>query len=325
MNQKLIAELIPGDAVLSFFIVRKKELKEKKSTTETYLSFDLGDRSGRIRGSLWKDVAEANNEIQQGDVAKVKGKVITFLDQNHISIEKIREVTSDDKIDFEWFLPHTDHDVDKMKTELLSLLVKIENPALKNLVNAFLNDQKFMIRFCRAPGGKLWHHAFIGGLLEHTLSVIVISQFLCQHYQNLVNTDLLLAAAFLHDIGKIEEFSTHGFINYSTPGRLLGHIVLGTNMIMEKISQIPDFPGNLGEQIVHCILSHHGQKERGSPVVPMTLEALILNYADELDSSVAAFQRIMTKEKEPGKTWSNYVNLIDRFIYFGENEELTVS
>ncbi len=289
MNQKLIAELMPGDTVISFFIVLKKELKEKKSTTETYLSCDLGDRSGRIRGSLWKNVAEANIEIQQGDVAKVKGKVITFLDQNHISIEKIRKVAPDDKIDFEWFLPHTDRDVDRMKTELLNILAKIENPALKSLVNAFLNNQKFMSRFCRAPGGKLWHHAYIGGLLEHTLSVIILSLFLCQHYQNLVNEDLFLAAAFLHDIGKIDEFSTHGFINYSTPGRLLGHIVLGTNMIMEKINEIPDFPCNLGEQIVHCILSHHGQKERGSPVVPMTLEAIILNYADELDSSVAAF------------------------------------
>ena len=320
MNQKLIAELIPGDAVLSFFVVRKKELKEKKTTNDTYLSFDLGDRSGRIRGSLWKDVAEVNNEIQQGDVAKVKGRVITFLDQNHLSIEKVRKVTPDDGIDFEWFLPHTDNDIENMKTELFSHLNKIELPALKDLVTAFLNDQKFMNRFCRAPGGKLWHHAYIGGLLEHTLSVIVISKFLCQHFQNIVNADLLSSAAFLHDIGKIEEFSTHGFINYSTPGRLLGHIVLGTNMIMEKISQISDFADNLQEQIIHCILSHHGQKERGSPVVPMTLEALILNYADELDSSVAAFQRIMTKEKEPGKAWSNYVNLIDRFIYFGENE-----
>lgn len=320
MNQKLISELLPGDSILSFFVVRKKELKEKKTTNDTYLSFDFGDRSGRVRGSLWKDVAEANSEIQPGDVAKVKGKVITFLDQNHLSIEKIRKTTSDDNIDLEWFLPHTDCDVQKMKDDLSEHLDKITNQSLQTLVASFLHDQQFMTRFCRAPGGKLWHHAYIGGLLEHTLSVIVISHLICRHYQNLVNTDLLITAAFLHDIGKIEEFSTQGFINYSTPGRLMGHIVLGTNMIMEKISQISDFPGNLAEQIIHCILSHHGQKERGSPVVPMTLEALILNYADELDSSVAAFQRIMTKEKEPGKAWSNYVNLIDRFIYFGENE-----
>lgn len=320
MNQKLIAELMPGDAVLSFFIVRKKELKEKKSTNDAYLSFDFGDRSGRVRGSLWKEIAEANMEIQLGDVAKVKGRVITFLDQNHISIDKIRKATPDDHIDFEWFLPHTDQDVEKMQAELLSYLKKIKNPPLKNLINAFINDQQFLSRFCRAPGGKLWHHAYIGGLLEHTLSVMMISQFICQHYKKSVNSDLLLSAAFLHDIGKIEEFSTQGFINYSTPGRLMGHIVLGTNMIMEKISQVLEFPANLQEQILHCILSHHGQKERGSPVVPMTLEAIILNYVDELDSSVAAFQRIMSKEKEPGKAWSNYVNLIDRFLYLGENE-----
>ncbi len=317
MGQKLIAELVPGDIVLSFFIVRKKEIKDKKATNEVYLSFDLGDRSSRIRGSLWKDVAKINKNIQVGDVVKVKGKVITFLDRNHISIDQIRKATSVDKVDPEQFLPITSKNIQEMYANLKAYLSGIEHPMLKTLIKSFLTDKNFSDRFCKAPGGKLWHHAYLGGLLEHTLSVIIICNFLLQHYSNAVNSDLLLSAAFLHDIGKIEELNTQGFIDYSTPGRLLGHITIGANMVLEKISSLQNFPDQLKEQLIHCILSHHGQKEKGSPVVPMTIEALVLNFADDLDSSIAAFQRIMAKEKEPGKVWSNYVNLIDRFIYFG--------
>ncbi len=318
MEQKLITELVPGDSVLSFFIVRKKEIKVKKSSNETYLSFEFGDRSGRIRGSLWKDVKETSNKIQVGDIIKVRGKVITFLDYKHISIDQIRKATPDDKIDPGHFLPSTQKNIKAMYQSLKKNLAEINHPLLQQLVKLFLSDKNFMDQFCKAPGGKLWHHAYLGGLLEHTLSVIVITKFFVQHYQGSVNGDLLLAAAFLHDIGKIEEFSSQGFIEYSTSGRLLGHISIGTNFVMEKISQLTDFPDELKQQLLHCILSHHGLKERGSPVVPMTLEALILNFADDLDSSVAAFQRIMAKEKEPGRVWSNYVNLIDRFIYFGQ-------
>jgi len=320
MEQKLIVDLVPGDAVLSFFIVRKKEIKDKKSTNESYLSFDFGDRSGRIRGSLWKDVQNINKNIQVGDVVKVKGKVITFFDHKHISIDQIRKTTPEDKVNPEQFLPSTTKNIRDMYAKLKANLTEIENPILQNLLKMFLTDKDFIDQFCRAPGGKLWHHAYLGGLLEHTLSVFLISKFFVRHYQNSINADLLLCAAFLHDVGKVEEFSTQGFIDYSTSGRLMGHITLGANMVMEKISQISNFPDHLKQQLIHCILSHHGQKERGSPVVPMTLEALILNFADDLDSSVAAFQRIMAKEKEPGKVWSNYVNLIDRFIYLGEEE-----
>jgi len=317
MEQKLIKDLVPGDPVLSFFIVRKKEIKDKKSTNEIYLSFEFGDRSGRIRGSLWKNISETNSSIRVGDVVKVKGKVITFFDFNHIAIERVRKATPKDQVDLEQFLPRSPHNIPEMIKTIRDRLAGVKNQWLQKLVNLFLNDPEFMDRFARAPGGKLWHHAYLGGLVEHTLSVIKLVEFFIQHYHPQVNGDLLLTAAFLHDIGKIEEFSTMGFINYSTRGRLLGHITIGSNMVMEKLSQIEAFPESLQQQLLHCILSHHGQKERGSPVVPMTLEALILNFADDLDSSVSAFQRIMAKEKAPGREWSNYVNLIDRFIYFG--------
>ncbi|MDZ7332107.1 MAG: HD domain-containing protein [candidate division KSB1 bacterium] len=321
MEQKQISDLVPGDVVLGYFVIRKKELKDKKSTNETYLSFELGDRSGRIRGSLWNDIETANKSLHVGDIVKVRGKVITFLDQNHLSIEQIRKATDRDLVRPEQFLPISPRSIPEMYDKLKSTLKAVNHPELRRLIDLFLTDPDFEYRFCHSPGGKLWHHTYIGGLLEHTLSVVQVCRFFVDYYGNLVDGDLLLTAAFLHDVGKIEEFSLRGFVDYSTPGRLLGHIVLGSNMVIRKIEQIQDFPASLQQRLVHCILSHHGEKERGSPVVPMTIEALILNFIDNLDSSVAAFQRIMAKEKEPGRAWSNYVNLIDRFIYFGEDEK----
>lgn len=318
MVQKLISDLVPGDSILSFFIVRKKEIKHQKSSNETYLSLEFGDRSGRIRGSVWKNVDEMNNCLLPGDVVKVKGRIINFMEQRHVSIEKIRKAKAEDKIDPAQFLPVSKKNVNQMFTSLKKKLAGVENPFLKSLVKLFFEDENFVEGFCKAPGGKLWHHAYLGGLLEHTLSVVQIAELLAGHYGDAVNRELVLTASFLHDIGKIEEFSARGFIDYSTPGRLIGHISIASNSISEKIALVENFPENMKEQLLHCVLSHHGQKERGSPVIPMTLEALILSYADELDSSVAAFQRIISREKEPGRAWSNYVNLIDRFIYLGE-------
>ena len=320
MEQKLITDIVPGDTIISFFILRKKEVRQKKSSGETYLSLEFGDSSGRISGSLWNGVADARKKITTSDVVKIKGKVITFMEKPHITIEKIRKAVTKDNIDPNKFLPVSSMNTDEMLSELKTILAKIKNAFLKQLIESLSNDPDFIKKFCAAPGGKLWHHAYLGGLLEHTLSVIKLCNYSIQHYRDLVNGDILLTAAFLHDIGKMEEFNIDGFINYSTPGRLIGHINIGFNVVLEKISQIPDFPEQLQQQLTHCLLSHHGEKEKGSPVVPQTIEALILSYADQIDSSVGAFQRIIEKEKEPGKNWSNYINLIDRFVYLGEDE-----
>jgi 3'-5' exoribonuclease len=320
VEQKLIKDICPGDKILSFFILRKKEIKHKKSSGNAYLSLEFGDSSGRISGSLWTNVSQANKKIQTSDVVKVKGDVITFMNRPHITIEKIRNVATKDDVDPKKFLPVCPENVEGMLAELKNILTEIKEPQLTSLIKSFLKDKNFSKGFCLAPGGKLWHHAYLGGLLEHTLSVVKICQHMIEHYQGVVKADILLTAAFLHDIGKIEEFSIEGFINYSTPGRLIGHVNIGFNWVLEKISQIPKFPEELKQQLAHCLLSHHGEKEKGSPVVPQTIEALILSCADQIDSSVGAFQRIIEKEKEPGKVWSNYVNLIDRFVYLGEEK-----
>ena len=313
----MISELRPGDSVLAFFVVRKKEVKERKTNSTLYLTFEFGDSSGRIRGTIWDHVQEVNKIIMVSDIVKIKGKVITYRDGPHISVEKIRKASPKDNIDPHKFLPVTEKNREEMYSSIMALVDSVENSYIKKLLHLFFKNKEFKQQFVEAPAAKLWHHNYIGGLLEHTLSTAQLCEMLQQHYPQ-VNRDILLAGALLHDIGKITELSTQAFINYSTKGRLIGHITMSAQNVTDKIRDISGFPDSLKDQILHCILSHHGQKEFGSPVVPMTLEAVVRNHADELDAKVAAFLRITKKEKEPGKTWSNYVNLLDRFIYFGE-------
>ena len=321
MEQKLIKDLQPGDSILSFFVVRKKEIREKRTNREMYISFEFGDSSGRIRGSVWKDIHIIDKAIQISDIIKVKGNIITFHDYPHITIEKIRKATSKDNKSLEQFLPQSENNIDEMIDSLMQYIDKIKNKYLHELLTTLFHNNKILEKFKFSTAAKLWHHNYAGGLVEHTLSLIKICDFLQDHYPR-VDRDLLLTAALLHDIGKIVELDAKGFFNYSTEGRLIGHITIGTQLITETINTIKDFPSDLKLRLLHCMLSHHGMREHGSPVVPMTVEALILHSADELDSKMGAFLRIIKKEEEAEKEWSNYVNLLDRFIYLGKDKKI---
>jgi len=196
----------------------------------------------------------------------------------------------------------------------------VQNTFLRGLLDLIFQDQKIRKAFGDAPGGKLWHHAYLGGLLEHTLSVTKIAEQAAKQYPG-INRDLLLTAGLLHDIGKISSYTYRTVIDFTDEGRLLGHIVIGAQMVTDKIKIFPDFPRPLAKELLHLILSHQGKLEQASPVVPMTLEALLLYYADEIDSKANAFLRIQEREKKPGRTWSSYVNLMNQYFYFGEDED----
>ncbi|MCI0513453.1 HD domain-containing protein [candidate division KSB1 bacterium] len=316
VTPKLIQDLQPGDQVLAFFVVRKKEFKTKKDGAP-YLLLELGDRSGRIRGNVWDEVSATYSTLEIGGVAKVKGLVTTFDSEININIEKIRPTNAQDQVDFNQFLPQTRKDVRVMTLRLFAIIDSLSHQAVKRLLKLIFDDIDLKNKFTRAPAAKLWHQNYLGGLLEHTLQVTEICDKVISNYDH-VNRDILMAGALLHDIGKIHELSLEGFIDYSDQGRLISHTILGYQLVATKISQLPELPETIGTQILHLILSHHGQQAQGAPVVPMTLEAMILHGADYLDSQASAFNRIIQNEKEPGKKWSKYVNLIDRYIYFGD-------
>ncbi len=316
-----IKKLNPGDEITGFFVIRKKELRTKKSDGAPYLAFELGNATGRISATLWQDVKEGNEEYRIGSMVKVFGKVIDYKGGHTFVVEKIRMVQPEDKIDPSHFLPKAKRELPELKAELKELLQSVSDPHFSALLHKIFTDAGFLAAYETAPAGKLWHHNRLSGLLEHSLSIASVCDFLCRNNPH-VHRDLLITGALLHDIGKIQSYTTRqGFIEYTDEGRLLGHLSIGAGWLEDIISGIQDFPDEKRKQLLHLILSHHGELAKGSPVVPMTLEALILYHVDELDSKMDAFRRITETEKSPERRWSNYVRLLDRFLYFPNDRD----
>jgi 3'-5' exoribonuclease len=314
MKNSWVKELKVGDEVVDFFALRNKELKEYNGNS--FLRLELTDRTGRIEAVLWNQAREAYDSLPQGEVVKVKGRVGTYKDNPQITLERVREALSEE-YDPRDFLPSKELDVDGLLTSLREKIAAVHNPHLKAVLNSVFSDQDFLRKFKLAPAGKLWHHTYAGGLLEHTLTVTEICEKVAPHYK-LLDRDLLVTGAVLHDIGKTEELTGTLFFDYSDVGRLEGHIAIGCQMVQDRIRELKDFPENLAARLKHLILSHHGTKENGSPVVPQSLEAFVLYYVDELDSKTSGVTRIMESESAPDKRWSDWVNLLERFIYLGE-------
>ncbi|MBN2028752.1 HD domain-containing protein [bacterium] len=319
-SHKLIEELVPGEKVATFFILRKKELKTKKDGTP-YLLLELGDRSGRVSATLWNNAQSIYEAIDTGDAVKVMGSVIVYKDANQIAVEKIRKADSSDHIDINDFVPQRELDTEILVQDLEKTIESVKTVPLKRLLQKVFHDPWWMDRFREAPGGKLWHHAYLGGLLEHTLAVVKVCETMALLYPK-ADRDLLMTGALLHDIGKIDEYGyDQGYIDFTDEGRLWGHISIGAHRIrtiIEKLEMEEEgFPRELKRHVLHLILSHQGKLEFGSPVLPMTLEAMILFYADEMDSKANALLHIIERDTEPGKRWSKYVPLLDRFIYLG--------
>jgi 3'-5' exoribonuclease len=319
MLSKFIRDFVEGEQVVGFFILRKKEIKSKKDSSP-YLSLELGDRTDRIRGTLWEGTPELANQYNAGDILKIQGLVTSYQEELYIKIDKMRKAVPQDNVDLKQFLPETDKDVRILTLRLFSIIDSLHSAVIKKLLHYIFDDIDFKNKFLQAPAAKLWHQNYIGGLLEHTLQVTEICDKVLVYYKN-VNRDILIAGALLHDIGKVFELSMEGFIDYSDKGRLIGHVMMGYEYAARKIAELPELPEATANQILHIILSHHGEKDQGAPVVPMTLEAMITHGADYLDSQASAFVRIIQKEKELGTKWSKYVNLIDRYIYLGEEKK----
>jgi 3'-5' exoribonuclease len=305
--------------VIGFFVVRKKQIRTQKDSGDPYLFLELGDSSGRIGATLWERPKEWYQEINEGDIVKVQGTVMEFQDRLLLSVKRIRRATENDPLSELDLLPRSKEDPQVLFERLLEEMSKMEDEALRSLVERTLKEPGTRERLLRAPAGKLWHHTYIGGLLEHTLSVLRITEFLASHYPG-VDRELLRAGALLHDVGKAFELDTGGFIEYSDAGRLLGHITIGVRLVHDAAQHVQGLSENRLNQLLHLILSHHGDDEKGSPVKPATVEAILLHYADEIDSKIAGVQRIIDREEEPGRRWSSYVKLLDRYIYFGEKE-----
>ncbi|MGB7063411.1 MAG: HD domain-containing protein [Candidatus Zixiibacteriota bacterium] len=318
MKTLFVKDLKPGKEVTEFFVLRKQEIRDTVDG-QKFLKLELGDRTGRIDGVVWDNADQIYDLAQTGDVVKIKASVTTYKEMPQLKVEKLRKA-KEEEIDLSDFLPASERDLDSLYDEFEEAVSSIQNPHLRSLLELLLKDSSVMEKLKVTPGGKLWHHAYVGGLLQHTLRVVQVCEKAASMYE-LVDRDLLITGALVHDIGKISSYSARGFFDYTDEGRLIGHIVSGNELIDRKIQMIEDFPSELALRLKHLVLSHQGQLEFASPVVPKTLEAIILHYADELDAKADAFSHIIKTQKSKGKRWSDWVNLINRYIYLGEEEE----
>jgi 3'-5' exoribonuclease len=248
----------------------------------------LRDRTGSIPAKMWDNFEALAKTFEADDVVQIRGRVKLYNGQKEMTLEQIVPAAVRD-YDLSDFLAHTKHDVEKLFGELSAAVAVVKNPWIKRLLEGVLNDSAIVLKLKRAPAAMSMHHAFVGGLLEHTVSLIGLGRVVAAHYPEL-NFDVLLAGIVLHDIGKIDELSYERATNYTTAGRLLGHITIGTLLVREKIKAIPGFPEPLAILIEHLILSHHGTYEFGSPSLPQTREAIALHFLDDMDSKMAAMR-----------------------------------
>ena len=310
----MIKEFVLYETVTAFLAVRRKDVKEYNGNT--FISFEFGDSSGRIAGVWWEPERFALDELEEGDVVKVKGTVAEYRGKMQLKVGKLRPA-KEEEYNLADLLPHSKFTKDELKARILSLTERVENSYIRKLLDSFWGDEDFLNEYLKASGGKLWHHAFIGGLAEHSLNVTELCLDISKKYQFL-DRDLLIFGGLFHDMGKMYQYKITSYIDYSDEGRLIGHISMADSIITERAGRIELFPPALLMKLRHLILSHHGQVEFASPVVPQIPEAFVLYYVDELDAKMGAVDRI--REKTGGTGWSEYVNLIQRKLYFGEDK-----
>ncbi len=289
--------------ITSSFVVTTKQVKPKKSG-EPYLALTLADRCGQIEAKMWDNVEEALDSFEQEDFLKVKGLLNKYKNRFQITIHKLRRL-SDSEVDFADYLPKTTKDIDGLWRTLGEFVSSFQDPHLRGLVQAFMSDSEIAAAYRNAPAAKTLHHAYIGGLLDHVVSLFRSCDLVSRNYPQ-INRDLLLTGAFFHDIGKIHELTYMRSFSYTTRGQLLGHMIIELEMLQAKLAQFPEFPPELKTLLEHLIISHHGQYEFGSPKLPMFPEALMLHYMDDLDSKMESMRATFEREAGSESSWTSY-------------------
>jgi 3'-5' exoribonuclease len=297
MKEPFIADLAryENQVITAFFAVASRQVRSKKDSS-LYFALTLVDHTGQIEARMW-ETAEAGDFVS-GDVVKVRGQVCRYRESLQINIEKIRKAEPGE-FDLGDYVPRTEYDIDELWSKLNGYVESFTDPNLKALLRSFLDDPEVASALKQAPAAKSMHHAWIGGLLEHIVSLLGIADLAAKHYQ--VHRDLLLTGVVLHDIGKLRELSWGTSFDYTVEGQLLGHITIGIALIDRKIATLPDFPPALRVLVQHLILSHHGKYEFGSPKLPMIPEAVLLHYLDDMDAKMRTLNTEFARNVAAGR------------------------
>lgn len=308
MKTSFVSELNAEQNITSYFLVCEKEIRNTREG-KSYLRLELGDRTGTIEARMWDQFESAAKEFARDDVVKVQARVEIYRNRPQLALLQLRLARAEE-VDLADFLPHTKEDIGKLWAQLLEYANSIADPWLQKLVAAILADPTTAARYKRAPAAKVMHHAYLGGLLEHVISLCGLARHAADHYPEL-SRDLLLTAAILHDVGKLDELCYERAIGYTVEGQLLGHIVMELDTVSKAMDRIEGFPARLKTVVQHLLISHHGEYEFGSPKLPMIREALVFHYLDDLDSKLAAVRAAMARESGE-EDWSAHSAALGR-------------
>jgi 3'-5' exoribonuclease len=314
LNEKVFINELSSflnSGVNSTFLVTKKELREDRNGN-AYLRLKLADNTGAVTANVWNNAKPISKLFETGDVIRIRGKVTSYNSQLQLTVEKVRKL-EEDEYDLTQYLETTSKDVKKLSEALYDYIENIKDEYLKKLLLNVFDDKQFYAKFAKAPAAKSWHHNYLGGLLEHTISVTKICDFISTQYP--VNRDLLIGGALLHDIGKVWEYNVHGAIEFSTFGRLVGHIPIADEFISERSRQIDNFPRELLMKLRHLILAHHGEYEKGAARLPQTLEAIVLHHADNMDAQTVGVKQLIESVQKDDAEWSEYDRLNNRYYF----------
>ncbi len=311
---RYIEEFTDGMHINGVYLCKAKSIAVTKNGKE-YGNLTLQDKTGQIDAKIWELSSPAIRDFEPMDFVEIDALVTVFNGANQLNIRRINRA-DEGKYDDRDYFPSSPMDIEEMKNQLSALISTVKNPYLNTLLNSFFKDEEFMRVFSVHSAAKSVHHGFIGGLLQHSLSVANICSLIAGHYgADLVNRDLLVSGAILHDIGKTKELSEFPYNEYTDQGQLLGHIVMGSQMVFEAAERIEDFPEKLKNELIHLILSHHGEFEFGSPKKPALTEAIILAYADNIDAKVETMhEAFMSKHPQNTDGWLGFNKLLDSNI-----------
>lgn len=308
---KFIETLREGERINEIYLCKSKQAALTKSG-KPYDNVLLQDKTGTLDAKIWDPGSVGIDEFDALDYVAVTGDVTSFQGNLQLSIKRVRKV-GEGEYEPENYLPVSDKDIDEMYQEMMGYITSVKNPYLSRLLHMFFDDADFAKAFKFHSAAKSVHHGFVGGLLEHTVSVTRNCNYFAQNYPFL-NRDLLLTAAMFHDIGKLKELSTFPANDYTDAGQLLGHIMIGAEWIGEKIREIDGFPEVLANELKHCILAHHGELEYGSPKKPALVEALALSFADNLDAKMETVREVLAGVPENNLQWQGFNRLLDTNI-----------
>ncbi len=315
---RYVKDIKEGEPVRDLFLVGNKALLTSNAG-KPYLSLQLRDRTGQVEGRVWDRAEEIGKRFERDDVVEVSGTAISYQGRIQFKVHDVRREVAGAR-DLSEYLPVTRKGIDALWAELQRFVAGVKDADLSSLLAAVFPDPPstdVAQRFRQAPGGKTMHHDYIGGLMEHTVSVAGICRLLSAHYEG-VDADLLLAGALLHDIGKVHELSYEGAFDYTDEGRLLGHLYMGAEYVDRVCASLPAFPPGKTMLVKHMILSHHGELEYGSPKRPKTLEAILLHFVENMDAKVAAFQDAVAEMRE-GARWTDYQRMFERYRFAGKS------